>query len=78
MLSEPTSHQQISEAALSSLHHTIGEHHVQLEAGDDDWTTLALENVLNYLIEEAPHFKAAIEDMLRAAGAPICTVPLMV
>ena len=78
MVSRPTSHQQVSAAALSSLRHTVGETPVQLQASDDNWTTLALGDVLNFLIKESPHFEAVIEELLRSAGAPVCTVPFMV
>ncbi len=62
-------HSQLQKAALRSVDTTIGSHRVELEAGDDDWVTLSLEDVLNFLIEESPNFKLLMEDALRRAGA---------
>ena len=59
----------LAKAAATSLRTTIGSHRLELEAGDEDWVTLSLKDVLIFLINESPHFKLLIEDTLRRAGA---------
>ena len=58
----------ISHAATSSLDNIEQPGRVALNDCSLDWVTLSLEKALKYLMEEAPHFKTAIAEMVRREG----------
>ena len=59
----------LSKTSTGALHSCLGTHRIDIEDGDDDWTTLSLEKAVCFLIEESPNFKLLMEDALRRAGA---------
>ncbi len=64
-----SSHRTISAAASGSLDNTTAEAAINVGGKDAQWETLHLEKVLNYLVEESPHFKDLVSDLLRDKGA---------
>ena len=59
----------LSKTSTGALRSCLGTHRIEIEDGDDDWTTLSLEKALCFLIEESPNFKLLMEDTIRLSGA---------